>query len=236
MVKESDLYAPVKALLETRGYSVKAEINDCDVVACKEGLPPVIVELKLVFTLELVFQAINRQNRSDDIYLAVLAPNTPAKRKNWRSRRRDCVKLCRLLGLGLMTVDLTQKPGRQTDVLLDPCPYRPRKNRRQQTRLMTEFTARRGDPNTGGVSRTIIITSYRQDALRCAVALSDGDNKTVADIKAASGTPRTATILQKNYYGWFERTSRGVYCLSPLGREGLQIYAEVIPTLGDNSG
>ena len=48
MAKETDLYAPVKAMLEAKGYTVKAEVNGCDVVACKDDDPIVIVELKLV--------------------------------------------------------------------------------------------------------------------------------------------------------------------------------------------
>jgi hypothetical protein len=33
MTLESDLYAPVKALLEGQGYVVKGEVRGCDVVA-----------------------------------------------------------------------------------------------------------------------------------------------------------------------------------------------------------
>ena len=51
MPLESDLYAPVKALLEGQGYVVKGEVRGCDVVAVRGGEPPVIVELKRVFGL-----------------------------------------------------------------------------------------------------------------------------------------------------------------------------------------
>ncbi|MFK8016451.1 MAG: hypothetical protein AB8G17_13545, partial [Gammaproteobacteria bacterium] len=43
---ETDLYAPVKTLLEQQGYTVKGEIGKCDVVAVRGEEPPVIVELK----------------------------------------------------------------------------------------------------------------------------------------------------------------------------------------------
>ena len=46
MPLESDLYAPVKALLEGQGYVVKGEVRGCDVVAVRGREPPVIVELK----------------------------------------------------------------------------------------------------------------------------------------------------------------------------------------------
>jgi hypothetical protein len=236
MVSEAELYAPVKALLEDRGYEVKAEVNGCDVVACKEGEPTVIVELKLTFSIDLLFQGIDRLTITDDVYLAILAPETAAKRKNWRARRGDCIKLCRRLGVGLMTVDPPRRSGAQVEVLLDPAPYAPRKNKRKQTRLMKEFTARSGDPNQGGITRTKIVTAYRQDAIRCAMVLADGREMKTGEIRAATGAPKTASILQKNYYGWFERTTRGVYRLTPSGHEGLQHYAEVLPPLADNPG
>ncbi|MBT4488395.1 MAG: hypothetical protein HOK30_17720 [Rhodospirillaceae bacterium] len=231
MAKETDLYAPVKAMLEAKGYTVKAEVNGCDVVAAKDGAPTVIVELKLAFTLDLVLQGIQRQSVTDDVYLAVLAPNTATKRKNWRGRQRGYRKLCRMLGLGLMVVDPDSAAARSAEILLDPAPYTPRKDKRRQTRLLTEFVSRDGDPNTGGINRTKIITAYRQDALRCAQALRGRKAKKVADIKATAGVPKAASILQKNHYDWFERTARGVYRLTPTGREGLKKYASILQSL-----
>ncbi|MCW9033935.1 MAG: DUF2161 family putative PD-(D/E)XK-type phosphodiesterase [Rhodospirillales bacterium] len=230
-MKETDLYNPVKALLVSRGYQVKAEINGCDIVASKNDVSTIIIELKLSFSLELVLQGISRQNLTDDVYLDVLAPDTSIKRKNWRSRERGYIKLCRMLGLGLMLVSPKKERGQQVKTLLDPVPYSPRKSKRQQTRLMTEFSTREGDPNTGGINRTKIITAYRQDALRCAVALSTQKKMKVAEIKTATGVIRTGSILQKNYYNWFERTERGIYCLTPSGKEGLKLYAKALPTL-----
>ncbi len=231
---ESDLYAPVKSLLEARGYEVKAEVNGCDVVALKDGAPTIIVELKLAFSLDLILQGVDRLNLSNDVYLAVSAPDTTLKRRNWRSRQRGYVKLCRMLGLGLMLIDPSRREGQQVKILLDPKPYAPRKNKRKQTRLMTEFAMRSGDPNTGGVTRTKIVTAYRQDALRCAAALNGADDMKVAEIRTISGVSRAAGILQKNHYGWFERTGRGVYRLTPLGNESLKLYADVLSGLDAN--
>ena len=60
-LNETDLYAPVKKLLEERGYTVRAEVDRCDLVAVRGGEPPVIVELKRRFALSLVYQGIERQ-------------------------------------------------------------------------------------------------------------------------------------------------------------------------------
>ncbi len=216
LIQETDLYPPVKEFLTSLGYEVKAEVKGCDVVARKEDAPTVIVELKTSFSLDLVLQGIDRQNLTDDVYLAIPAPNTPQKRKNWRSKQRDIQKLCRKLGLGLILVSVDKG---DVVALLDPAPYAPRKNKRKETRLVAEFNRRAGDPNTGGSTRKTIVTAYRQDAMRCADLLKKNGPMKVADLRAQSGADNAASILQKNHYGWFERVSRGVYTLTEKGAE-----------------
>src|SRR6478735_12371076 len=110
MSLESDLYAPVKALLESQGYVVKGEVRGCDVVAVRGVGPPVIVELKRVFGLGLVLQGVDRLAISDRVYLAV---------GQWPKRMRNVKNLCRRLGLGLMVVATAH-----ADIVLDPVPYR----------------------------------------------------------------------------------------------------------------
>lgn len=233
MTKETDLYHPVKSLLEAKGYEVKAEVKGCDVVGVKDECPIVIVELKLLFSLDLVLQGINRQNMTDDVYIAVPAPNTALKKKNWRRRQRGYVKLCRLLGLGLMTVVVEPAPHGIVTVLLDPKPYAPRKSKARKTRLVAEFQRRKGDPNTGGTNRTKIMTAYRQDALRCALVLEKETQMKVADIRNEAAVQNAASILQNNHYGWFERIARGVYCLTSVGRDSLQANTDILPVLGN---
>ena len=50
-MRETDLYPPVKAFLEAQGYTVKGEVEGCDVVALRGDEPPVVVELKTAFSL-----------------------------------------------------------------------------------------------------------------------------------------------------------------------------------------
>jgi hypothetical protein len=209
MSLESDLYAPVKALLEGQGYSVKGEVRGCDVVAVRGTEPPVIVELKRSFGMGLVLQGVNRLALSDAVYLAVGA---------WPKNLRDVKKLCKRLGLGLMVVD-----KQRADILLDPAPYAPRKDKRRLGRLLGEHARRVGDPNLGGSStRVPMMTAYRQEALRCAGLLAKNGPMKVAALKLAAEAPKAATILKADYYGWFERVGRGIYGLTPKGREGLQ--------------
>jgi hypothetical protein len=83
---------------------------------------------------------------------------------------------------------------------------------------MTEHQARRGDPAVGGSTRRPIMTAYRQQALTCAAALSQGAARP-RDLKAAA--PDAPKILRRNVYGWFARIERGVYVLTDAGRAAL---------------
>jgi hypothetical protein len=204
---ETDLYPPVKTLLEGQGYVVKGEVRGCDVVAVRGDEPPVIVELKQRFNLDLVLQGIDRLSLSDRVYLAV---GDPPK------RIRQIRGLCRRVGLGLMIVG----PGRAS-ILLDPLPYRPRGSRRRTALLLGEHARRIGDPNRGGSSRVPIMTAYRQEALRCAARLRTNGPMTVAAVRHEADAPHAGRILRDDVYGWFERVTRGTYRLRPEGAEAL---------------
>ncbi len=221
-VKESDLYSPVKAYLQAQGYDVKAEIGDCDLMAIRGDEAPVIVELKLTFSLALVMQGVTRQSMFDDVYLAVPVSGD----RGWKLRYKDIIRLCRRLGLGLLAV---KADG--VEAHLDPSDYQPRKQKRRIGRLLKEFERRVGDPNKGGTTGVKRITAYRQDALRCAMHLDrDGPTK-AAVVAAATGASRAAAIMRADHYGWFERVERGVYGLTPKGAEGLIEFGETVAAL-----
>ena len=225
-MRETDLYAPVKAFLEAQGYTVKGEIGSCDVVAIRGDEPPVIVELKAGFSLPLVLQGIARQGVADNVYLAV--PPVPGR----GGRSNDVLALCRRLGLGLLTVRL--EPAPFVEALLDPAEFRPRKRRPGLGRLLREFQRRVGDPNEGGSSRRAIVTAYRQDALRCASYLGRNGPTKAAVVANAVGVPRAGDMMRTDHYGWFERpigTTRGIYGLTPKGRTALEDYADIVAAL-----
>jgi len=211
MSLESDLYAPVKALLEGQGYVVKGEVRGCDVVAVRGAEPPVVVELKRAFGLGLVLQGVDRLALTDLVYLAV---------GQWPKQMKNVKKLCRRLGLGLIVVG-----GDKADVVLDPAPYLPRKNKRKAGRMLGEHARRVGDPNLGGQAmRAPLMTAYRQQALRCAELLALNGPMKLAAMRAAADVPNVASILQSDVYGWFERVERGIYTITPKGRQGLERF------------
>lgn len=226
MACESDLYPPVKDFLETQGFEVKGEIGGCDVFAVRGGEPPVIVELKRRFTLDLVLQGVDRLAVTDTVYLAVPQPGRKAGSAS--PYHPDVRKLCRRLGVGLLVVDAARAVGAQVEVLLDPVPYAPRRDTKRLGRLLGEHARRAGDPNRGGSTRVPIVTAYRQDAMRCARLLRDLGPSTLKALRTAGAPKDVAAILQRDVYGWFERVGRGTYALSPAGRDGLDRFAHAL--------
>lgn len=222
-MKEADLYPALKAYLEAQGYVVKAEVGACDIMARRGDDPAIVVEMKLTFSLALVMQGVARQSLVDLVYLAV--PVSPAK--GWTLRYRDITALCRRLGLGLLAVDVA---ANTVTAHLDPGPYTPRKNATRTTHLLREFDRRVGDPNIAGTSRTPRMTAYRQDALRCAAHLASAPASPAA-IAKATGVTKAATLLRADHYGWFERTARGVYALSPKGQAAVADHGQTIEAL-----
>ncbi len=214
--RETDLYQPVKSYFQAQGYQVKGEIGEVDVMAVRGTEPPVLIELKLGFSLALLHQGVARQAVSDAVYLAV--PHIGSK------KIKENLSLCRRLGLGLITVRL--RDG-FVEVLADPAPYRPRKSSLRKTRLLREFARRVGDPNAGGATRASIITSYRQDALRCARYLQNKGASKGAVVAKEAEVPKATRIMADDYYGWFARIKTGVYTLTPKGLEALGVYGRI---------
>ena len=207
-MRETDLYEPIKRFLEQQGYEVKAEIGAADVVGVRGDEPPLIVETKTAFSLSLFHQGTERQAITDLVYLAV-----PLGRgMTFGKALRRNLKLCRLLGLGLITVG-PREP--RVQVHADPGAYRPRQSKGKKVRLLGEFARRVGDPNVGGATRKGLVTAYRQEATRCARFLSE-HGATKADLVAkGSGVAHARRIMADNHYGWFQRVGTGIYDLTP---------------------
>ena len=219
-MKESDLYLPLKRFLESQDYEVKGEVQDCDVVAVRGKEAPVVIELKLSFNLDVVLQAVERLSLTPKVYIGI-----PKRSKILDRRRKQTFKLLRMLGLGLVAIDLNNAGS--ITVLLDPGEYRPRKSKHRQERLLGEFKKRVGDPNLGGTDkRKGIMTAYRQRALTIALFLRNQGETKASDIARILREPKARDILYRDVYGWFERASFGVYRLSPRGRLEVPLWRE----------
>ena len=218
--READIYAPVKRFLEGQGYAVKGEVGAVDVMAVRGDEPPVLVELKLGFTLALFHQGMDRLSLSDWVYVAVPEKEGRAALKSLKEN----VKLARRVGLGVLTVRL--RDGHVT-AQADPGGYVPRKRPKSVKRLLKAYGRLKGDPNEGGATRHGIVTGYRQDALLCARFLAVHGPSAGAKVKAWAEVPAATSIMAADHYGWFERVSRGVYGLTAAGRKGLADWGDV---------
>lgn len=228
--RETELYEPVKRMLEHLGYEVKGEVNGCDLVAWREGEEePVLVELKRTFNLQLVFQLLRRTAMSSQVYAAV--EYSPSRRPGGGSWK-DAIRLCRKLGVGLIGVQFYKRKKPAASFLCQPGEVvREVRARKKAARLQKEFAARSGDFNTGGSTGKPLITAYRERALRAAELLAEAGPLPPRALKAQLYDARIGTLLRDNVYGWFERVEHGVYGLTDEGRQALVTYAELLPKL-----
>lgn len=208
-VRETDLYAPVKAHLEAAGFEVKAEVAGADVVGLS-GDALVVVELKTGFSLTLLQQAVARQAITETVYVAV--PRWSG-RAGWKAFKGN-VGLCRRLGLGVLSV---RAEDGFVQVHADPAPFRPRQSGRKRDGLLGEFARRDGDPNTGGTNGRIV-TAYKQDAARIAGFLATHGPSKGAVVAKSTGVVRATRMMADNHFGWFERVEKGVYRLTEAGQ------------------
>ena len=215
-MSETELYFPIKTFLEAQDFTVKAEVQSCDVVAVRGDEAPVVVEMKTALNLQLFYQAVDRLLITDQVYVAVPRPK--------RGVPAEAIKLCRRIGIGLLVVS----GSGSVDVLADPVPYAPRQNAKRRNGLMSEFHKRLGDLNTGGSRGKKLMTAYRQDALRCSLLLARLGASRVRDIRQATGVERAAIILRRNVYGWFQREARGIYGLTDAGLVALATSRSLI--------
>ena len=215
-MKESDLYQPLKRYLETQGYEVKGEIQNCDVMAIREDEPPLVVELKLNFNLQVILQSVERLGLTSNVYIGV-----PRSTKIINKEQKRINKLLRRLGIGLILIDPSRENG-NIEIILDPIPYKPRESKVRKQRLLGEFAKRVGDPNTGGTEkRKGIMTAYRQRAILVAGFLQKAGPTKASDVARALELSEARNILYRNHHGWYERVGKGIYEISPRGKKEL---------------
>ncbi len=216
---ETDLAGPVCGYLEAQGYRVRSEVKDCDIAAVK-GDDLLIVELKKTLNLALVVQAVRRQRMTDSVYCAV--PRPPNKWKWWKESR-GVFHLLRRLELGLLLVSVGNGAP-PVEVVFHPVPFSRRKRAPARRAVLEEIAHRTGDFNRAGSTRTKLMTAYRENAIHIACCLESRGRLSPAALRALGTGPKTQSILHFNAYGWFERVDKGVYALSPRGREELKGY------------
>lgn len=224
---EKDLFTPIKEYFEQFGYVCDGEVGDIDLYLEKNN-ESIAVELKETFNFKALQQAALRQKVTDQVYIGIFKPsdlNTHAF--------RDKLYLLKRLGIGLIVVS---KRSGKVEVVNDPIVSElsafQRRNKGKKQALAREFKKRRVKNNTGGVTGTKLVTSYREDTLLVLDAMMElGGEATTKQIRTLSGIQKTTPILYNNYYGWFEGVKKGTYRVTEEGFAALEEFEETIRAL-----
>jgi hypothetical protein len=224
---ETDLYPLLHAYLTAQGYTARGEVKHCDIAAVK-GDDLIVIEMKLALNLSLVAQGVRRQQMTDSVYLAVPRPPNHAK---WIRQMRGAFRVLRRLELGLLLVSL--RPGKPpVEVVFHPLPLERRKRRSARRAILEEIGRRSGDFNVGGSARRPLVTAYRENAIQIACYLADSGEMKPRQLRTLGTGPKTLSILSRNVYGWFSRIDRGLYAVTPKGREALVKYPQLVRHYG----
>jgi hypothetical protein len=217
-IAETDLYRPIRDYLISNGYTVRSEVENCDITATR-GEELIIIEMKCRFETRLLVQAAKRQKITEAVYVALPRPKGGTRTRRWRG----ITHLLRRLELGLIFVNLRRRKT-PVEVVFHPLPYTPRKKKAARRAVLREMQNRSGDFNTGGCTRRKIVTAYRENAIHIACALAKFGPLEPRALRAMGTGAKTTSILYDNHYGWFERIGRGVYELKASGRKALNDY------------
>lgn len=220
--RECDLFAPIAAYLCAHGYTVRAEVKNCDITAVKND-ELIIIELKKGFSTDLLIQATQRQRIADTVYVALPVEGAAQRRERYAARWRGIEHLLKRLEIGLILVSFpsdTDAPPLVEVVFHPITEHKIRRSPKTRRAILREIAGRSGNYNTGGATKRPLVTAYREQALFIACCLARFGPLAPADLRARCGTaPNTQNILYKNVYDWFERQERGVYALRKGARE-----------------
>ncbi len=211
--KESDLYAPVCEYFKSIGYEVQAEVKSCDLVAVNNH-ETVIAELKTSFCLKLVYQAIERQAITNLVYIVIPRPKKGAKSREWK----NMLSLMKKLDIGIITVALDSELN-TVDVVSVPKGQGKTVNTKKRAKFDKEFNERNMNSNIGGITKTKILTAYKEKCIFALCIAEINGRITPAELKKALNDTYADRIPRNNYYGWFIKIEKGVYGISEKGKE-----------------
>ena len=223
---ESELYNPVRTYFENLGFTVHAEVMNCDVTAMKDDIL-VIVEMKTSLNLDVILQAVQRQRLTPLVYIAVPKKGSILFTKRWK----NLCHLLRRLELGLLLVTI-KKDYSCVEEVIQPVIFDRNKSyssaNRKRKALLNEVHQRSGDYNVGGSNKKKIMTSYRESAIKIAAVLTLYGPCKVKFIRETTGlTDKAGRILIDNHYSWFKREQRGVYSLDEKALNDLKEFSEL---------
>lgn len=221
-MKESDLYPPVKRMFESMGYTVNAEVKDCDVTAI-DGNKLIITELKRNLSVTLLAQGLKRQKTGAITYVAIPKP------KNYSPKTfKDTLYVLKKLELGLIFINLLGDNS-YAEIILEPTEFKPvSKNYKKRRSILSEIDGRTVDTNTGGVTGRKIATAYTEKCIHIACLLDKYGPLSASNLKKlGADKDKCYGIVHNNVYGWFCKKEKGIYDITTEGRLALLDYPEL---------
>ncbi len=205
MPREVDLFSSVRLFFESLGYTGDGEVGSVDGIFVKGG-NLIGVEIKDKMSLDLLLQGVKLLGVVDEVYIGIRKPK-------YRGKQSEVKALLSRLGIGLMHIGLS------CEVVLEPNRNPLKLKKHSRSMLLKELNSRYIKGQDGGISKGERMTSYRQDCYRIAYIMDKYQVKKLREIKELLKSKdcyegKVSSIMQKNYYGWFERTGRGEYMLS----------------------
>ena len=122
--REATLYEPIKNLLTAQGFTVRGEVNYCDIAAVRGG-ELWLVEMKLSANLTLIYQAMERKKITSTVFIAIPRPRN-SRSKNFMALK----KLLKKLEIGLITVAL-DSPVLHAEIIALPSPSTSKKENKK---------------------------------------------------------------------------------------------------------
>lgn len=214
--KETELYLPIQKYFTDMGFKVDAEVRDCDVVATKENIV-VICELKRGFTIELVYQLVQRKKMTPYVYAVIPRP------KNMRSAAfRKKLDILRALDCGLLVVLNSTK---RVDVILQPRGEDTEAKKYRRRGIEKETKVRKVSLNLGGQSGRKIVTAHKESVIAALCYIEK-----YGEIRTRDCKDNIKNVLQRNHYNFFVRLKKGVYTANESGRNFLneKEYSDVV--------
>ncbi|MCL2049650.1 MAG: DUF2161 family putative PD-(D/E)XK-type phosphodiesterase [Defluviitaleaceae bacterium] len=219
--REATLYEPIKNLLTAQGFTVRGEVNYCDIAAVRGG-ELWLVEMKLSANLTLIYQAMERKKITSTVFIAIPRPRN-SRSKNFMALK----KLLKKLEIGLITVAL-DSPVLHAEIIALPSPSTSKKENKKAAAVKKEIHGRSFD-TLGGTTKTKINTAYRERCIKIACFLEQHKDGLSAKQLRNMGCEHDAwSILSNNNYGWFVKLEKGVYGLTESGREFLAEGGEIV--------
>ncbi|MCF6334716.1 MAG: DUF2161 family putative PD-(D/E)XK-type phosphodiesterase, partial [Spirochaetales bacterium] len=143
-MKETELSEPLTLWLTKQGYTVSCEVKNCDIVARKDD-ELIIVELKTRFSLDLVYQAVNRKKLTESVYVAVPVPQG----KKSIPKIKEVKQLLYRLEVGLILVRFLKTKTR-LEIVSHPGQYFPKEAVKRRRAIIREIDGRYSEFNRGG--------------------------------------------------------------------------------------